>query len=756
MQQREKVLAMIQNPRFKKCFLVELIPPDEVLILGEKFQRYQLKGRCYFLVASQLLKRKKLSVIQMIEKLQKELTPPEVYWTLIRFEENDLIEEEQSKLLPHFAAFCNLINCSTNDAIDKLHKTPISLYAIGSISKKTIKTELQRFPFHFSPLDKLMVVFSDDFQRKKLRNFHLKSLKEKKPWMLVKTVGAEIWIGPLFIPYQTGCFDCLLTRLRENSIVERYIEKKKKRKISLSRHLATLPSAEPLAIHLAANELFKWMIQGSNSSIEGSLLSYDSVTAEITVHRLIRKPQCPSCGNSSLVQMTYPIDLKSGKSMTHADGGYRLVSAEETFKKFQHHISPITGVITHFKSLILKSNSSIHSYAARFILDEIDMEKGRTLEEVWTLSGGKGKSDAQAKTSCLCEALERYSGVFRGDEQCIKGSYEEFKGKAIHPASILLFSEKQYALREAWNCTAAHPYWIPSPFNEQEIIDWSPVWSLSERQEKWVPTAFCYFAYPFKEKMTIFCNGNSNGCAAGNTLEEAILQGFFELVERDAVALWWYPRVQRQGVDLQSFKEPYIDHLIDEYAFHERELWAIDLMTDLSIPCFAAFSRFKSRKEEAILMGFGAHFDPHIALLRALTEMNQSFSTELDDQMKKIRKKQINQWLKNVTVSNHSFLLPNPKKCAKQLSNYPNFVKDDIKENILLCQKIVESKNMEMLVLNQTRLEIGLPVVRVIVPGLRHFWNRFAPGRLYDIPYQLGFMDEKIREEDLNPIPMFL
>ena len=45
---------------------------------------------------------------------------------------------------------------------------------------------------------------------------------------------------------------------------------------------------------------------------------------------------------------------------------------------------------------------------------------------------------------------------------------------------------------------------------------------------------------------------------------------------------------------------------------------------------------------------------------------------------------------------------------------------------------------MEFLVLDQTRPDIGMPVARVIVPGMRHFWARFAPGRLYDVPVGMG------------------
>jgi ribosomal protein S12 methylthiotransferase accessory factor len=63
---------------------------------------------------------------------------------------------------------------------------------------------------------------------------------------------------------------------------------------------------------------------------------------------------------------------------------------------------------------------------------------------------------------------------------------------------------------------------------------------------------------------------------------------------------------------------------------------------------------------------------------------------------------------------------------------------------------------MEMLVLDQTRPDIGLPVAKVIVPGLRHFWARFAPGRLYEVPVKLGWLREPLAEDELNPIAMML
>jgi len=58
----------------------------------------------------------------------------------------------------------------------------------------------------------------------------------------------------------------------------------------------------------------------------------------------------------------------------------------------------------------------------------------------------------------------------------------------------------------------------------------------------------------------------------------------------------------------------------------------------------------------------------------------------------------------------------------------------------------------DFLVLDHTRPDIGVPVARVIVPGLRHFYRRFAPGRLYDVPVKLGLLDRPRSEVEFNPI----
>ena len=72
------------------------------------------------------------------------------------------------------------------------------------------------------------------------------------------------------------------------------------------------------------------------------------------------------------------------------------------------------------------------------------------------------------------------------------------------------------------------------------------------------------------------------------------------------------------------------------------------------------------------------------------------------------------------------------------------------------CFDVLRGASHDILLLDQTRADVGVPVVKVIVPGLRHFWARYAPGRLYDVPVKLRWIDRKRSEDELNPTAMFL
>ncbi|HXT58696.1 MAG TPA: TOMM precursor leader peptide-binding protein [Pirellulales bacterium] len=580
--------------------------------------------------------------------------------------------------------------------------------------------------------------------------------------MLVKPVGAQLWIGPLFRPGTTGCWQCLAERLRANRAVESYLVERGALAEGAVADRATTPASLHAARGLTANVVASWAVRGELPDYEGNIRTFDLLSWQTQTHLLTRLPYCAACSRptNGAARQFQPVSLESGKKSFVRDGGHRVASPEATLDRFSRHVSPITGAVSMLERSSPQGDGAMHVYLAGHNLARRRHNLGQLRTDLRNMSAGKGASDVQAKASGLCEGLERYSGVFRGDEPRRTARMAELGDAAIALNRCLLFSERQYRERDAWNDRKSPYNFVPLPFDPDAELEWSPVWSLSREEVRYLPTAFCYYDYPLPKDQR-YCIACSNGCAAGNTLEEAILQGFLELVERDSVALWWYNRVRRRGVDLDSFDEPYLARLSDYLSACRRELFVLDLTSDLNIPVFAAWSRRTDAAQEQIVLGFGAHLDARIALLRAVTEMNQMLSYLLQipaDQVynEHLTDQETARWLKTATGENQPYLMPDERAAPCASTEYRQTWAEDVRDDVRACQALVARQGLEMLVLDQTRPEIGLPVAKVIVPGLRHFWARFAPGRLYDAPLRLGWLPKRLAEDELNPIPMFL
>src|SRR4029077_17521645 len=186
------------------------------------------------------------------------------------------------------------------------------------------------------------------------------------------------------------------------------------------------------------------------------------------------------------------------------------------------------------------------------------------------------------------------------DEIRVTRRFTDFpSGDAILPNDVLLFSDAQ-DLRDPASTAEPEEAWATAgPFDRSAKIEWSPVWSLRDGRFKYLPTSLLYFFYRGPGQIP----SDSNGCAAGNTLEEAIVQGFLELVERDAYAIWWYNRLQRSAVDLGQFEDSYARDLQSQLADAGRRLWVLDVTSDLEIPTFVAILHWMQNGQENIEFG---------------------------------------------------------------------------------------------------------------------------------------------------------
>jgi oxazoline/thiazoline synthase len=153
--------------------------------------------------------------------------------------------------------------------------------------------------------------------------------------------------------------------------------------------------------------------------------------------------------------------------------------------------------------------------------------------------------------------------------------------------------------------------------------------------------------------------------------------------------------------------------------------------------------------QENIEFGSGAHFDKRIALLRTLTELNQFLSIGMMGGG--TGEKPSLDGVTPLRLEEYPFLIPDGKPTGASDSGSTFGVLDNTRDQVLACVDIAKRAGLDFLVLNQTRPDVEVPVVRVIVPGLRHFYRRLAPGRLYDIPVKLGLRDRPMPESELTP-----
>ena len=582
------------------------------------------------------------------------------------------------------------------------------------------------------------------------------------PWVPVRPKGLQPLFGPVFRPAEQGaCWACLAYRMRSHREVHNFLRNFAGEEAAF-RPNAAEPAVLETVYGLVAAEIAKWLVLEETAPLHDRAVSLDVGGLRSEHHPVMRRPQCFACGDEDLYRADrppVPVRLRPSPTRVGNSGGVRSVSPEETLARYRNLISPVSGVVTWVTRTTEEADSWLHVYWAGTNHGLKSRKLSSLRRSLRSKSAGKGSTRAQSEASALCEAIERYSGAFHGDEICCNRRYADFAAAgdaAIHPNDVQLFSERQLENSDEINARG-HPYNIvPQRLDPDAEISWSPVWSLTQERHRYLPTSMLY-STPAEQRGRADFIADSNGCAAGNTLEEAILQGFFELVERDAFAIWWYNRLPMPGVDLESFGDDYLASAPDYYRRHERDMWVLDVTADLGIPAFVAVSRKTGGDTEDIIYGAGAHTDPRIAALRAVCELNQCLTwlprpgggsgPAIDDPLALW-------WWKTATLADHPYLAPAAGAPPRGEADYPVSDTADARDEVERCRALVEANGMEFLVLDQTRPDIGMPVARVIVPGLRHFWERFAPGRLYDVPVAMGWRERALAEEELNPVPV--
>jgi oxazoline/thiazoline synthase len=736
-------------PRFAPNFTVYVLPPDVVCLYSED-RKFFLHGELYCALASAIGEGGK-STRELVRELGRNFPSDKIHEALKRLTDRRFVVPTARSSAGTAAAYWASLGLSPEAAESSLEKCRVRIQSIDVRGAAELGAALRSLGVRVVKQSAdLTVTLVSDYLERRLAELNRRHLSDRTPWLLVQPSGIFPLVGPVLRPGKGACWVCLAERMNRNREVRALLDR------APARRVAASPLARDMlgqsGIELAAVEIAKAIATDFRTDLHDHIISLDLLGSTIVRHYVAARPQCPACGRKKLRdpgRAPVPVELGAGGKLLMTSGGYRTVSSRATVARFRKHVSPLTGVVSRLERIEadLPMNTNFlatHNFSAR----------PETVDELKAgLSGGsfgKGSTAEQGEASALMEAIERYSGIFQGDEIRVTRRFTDFpSGDAIPPNDVLLFSDAQYRARQA-PAFASDESQSPVLFDRAAEIEWSPVWSLRDQRFKYLPTSLLYFFY----RGPAAFHADSNGCAAGNTREEAIVQGFLELVERDAYAIWWYNRLRRPEVDLGRFDDAYIRDLKIQLAETGRRLWVLDVTSDLGIPSFVTITHWMENSQEFVEFGSGAHFDARIAALRAMTELNQFLSIGL---MGARNQSPSGQELSSpdgpppFRLQDHPYLTPGGAAAVRpDLGS--TFGRLDAREQVTACVNLARREGLDFLVLDQTRPDIEVPVVRVIVPGLRHFYRRFGPGRLYDVPVKLGWRDRPLPENELNPL----
>ncbi|MFF0175501.1 TOMM precursor leader peptide-binding protein [Micromonospora profundi] len=502
---------------------------------------------------------------------------------------------------------------------------------------------------------------------------------------------------------------------------------------------------------LVADELDR-VAQGAAVRCDQAVLEVDTATLAISRHRLIAEPGCALCGD-------LPDDGPSA-------GDLRLVSRpkrtpDDYRSRSLHQEYESLTAATVDARIGLFSSVTVHHKDSMIVAEAVG---GPVCCD--ELSGfGRAFTYPVSVSVAIAEALERLGGdTPRARRTSVRGSFAELGAdRAIDPATL--------------GVPRTPPDDRSVPYRPDQPLTWVYAYSFRRAAPVLVPETLAYYG----SHSTGFGPENSNGCALGANLEEAILHGLFEVAERDAFLATWYARLPVPRIDPMSSASPRTRLLV---RWLERtsgcELHAFDITMPEGLPAVWLMLVDDDARPglPRVRCGAGAHLDPERALWSALVEIASfadatramvaadTTAPDLVADSDLVR-----------TMEDHLFAAASPdswprfgflyerREVLSMAAAFPPEGRYQPADDLLADLRHVVGRYLDagfdVVAVDQTGREqeaVGLTSVKVLVPGLLpmsfgHRNRRVDLPRLRELPVRLGHRSRPLTPAEVNPYP---
>lgn len=315
---------------------------------------------------------------------------------------------------------------------------------------------------------------------------------------------------------------------------------------------------------------------------------------------------------------------------------------------------------------------------------------------------GKGVSPIQAQVSLTMESIERYSSEFK----------DEYSDKLVYGCCN--------QLKQKFNILDPHEMILSkmSDYNHDRDIHW--IWGCNLTRDEDILVPACAVYHPYHLDDVFLMDTHTNGIASGNTMEEAVVHGLAELIERDAWSIARYTRDYSDALVIEDdSSNHFIINIFEKFENANIEIIAKDITSDIGVPVIAAFSRDLAYPTMKPIDGFGAHLDPRVAMIRSLLEIVTTRALF-------IQKVGIEGMCEPGTAYLGDYADTDDPRFYAYNQKGLRDIEADYTEDILLDIRNIIGKLGEqgldtVIAVDLTRPDTGIATVRMIVPGLETY-----------------------------------
>ncbi|RFS83502.1 cyclodehydratase [Actinomadura spongiicola] len=484
-------------------------------------------------------------------------------------------------------------------------------------------------------------------------------------------------------------------------------------------------------------------------------------TLRVRRYRLLADPDCPTC------RRPRPGDREAARleltdRAKRAPDSYHLRSATDYDLPLDALVNPVCGVL---------GRSAHHDVTSPTTAPVNGQLKLRIADRLFDVHWSGHSDSFDDSLACgVLEGLERYAGgQRRGLDDVVVDTYERLAPDALDPRDCGVYDDEVYRSDPMFTA-----------FAPDQPISW--VWGYSLRDERplLVPERISYYMER-RAGDGDFVHECSNGCAVGGCLEEAVLFGMLELIERDAFLLAWYSGARLPEIDPETVPDPSARIMMDRVRMHGYDVRLFDNRVDLPVPVVTAVAVRRDGGVGTLCFAAGAGLDPAAAVRGALCEIASYIPTmpervtRLGDELTGMAR----DFSKVSHLTHHAALFGLPEMAPhartfladRPLQDMGDLYRDwerdrprtlNLLDDMRFCRDLLVGAGFDVIAVDQTAPEqaiSGLRNVCVIVPGLVPIdfgWSKqrvLRMSRLKTAFRQAGRRSDDLRDEEVHRVP---